>query len=181
MQAGSRARRLFLPVQPYDLATVISTCTLKFWIMPGFGYTGPTDDELAETPALPLRRVRSRRGKRRATQASETYRFWTSLNPLPRPTIVDVRHGLQALLPWTILPAAANNWRGVMARKYIDCREFPNDAKCTLAISGTEREVLDAAVMHAVSVHGHEDAPELRETLRGMLKDTPETRAPATA
>ena len=46
-----------------------------------------------------------------------------------------------------------------MARKYIDCREFPNEANCTLAISGAEQEVLDAAVMHAVSVHGHEDAP----------------------
>jgi predicted small metal-binding protein len=66
-----------------------------------------------------------------------------------------------------------------MARKYIDCREFPNEANCTLAISGTEQEVLDAAVMHAVSVHGHENAPELRETLRGMLKDAPETRAAA--
>jgi predicted small metal-binding protein len=65
----------------------------------------------------------------------------------------------------------------VMARKYIDCREFPNEANCTLAISGTEQEVLDIAVMHAVSVHGHEDAPELREKLRGLLKDAPEARA----
>ena len=66
-----------------------------------------------------------------------------------------------------------------MARKYIDCREFPNDENCTLAISGTEQEVLDAAIMHAVIVHGHDAAPELRETLRGMLKDAPETRAVA--
>jgi predicted small metal-binding protein len=64
-----------------------------------------------------------------------------------------------------------------MARKYIDCREFPSEANCTLAISGTEQEVLDIAVMHAVSVHGHEDTPELREKLRGLLKDAPETRA----
>jgi predicted small metal-binding protein len=66
-----------------------------------------------------------------------------------------------------------------MARKYIDCRDFPSDKNCTLAISGSEAEVLDAAVMHAVSVHGHEKSPELRETLRGMLKDAPETRAVA--
>jgi hypothetical protein len=66
-----------------------------------------------------------------------------------------------------------------MARKYIDCREFPNDANCTLTISGTENEVLDAAVTHAVSVHGHEDVPELRDQLRGMLKDEPQTRAVA--
>jgi hypothetical protein len=64
-----------------------------------------------------------------------------------------------------------------MARKYIDCRDFPNEANCTLAISGTEQEVLDIAVLHAVTVHGHEDAPELREKLRGLLKDAPEARA----
>jgi hypothetical protein len=66
-----------------------------------------------------------------------------------------------------------------MARKYIDCREFPNEANCTLAISGMEKEVLDAAVQHAISVHGHQNGPELRETLRGMLKDMPEARTAA--
>jgi predicted small metal-binding protein len=66
-----------------------------------------------------------------------------------------------------------------MTRKYIDCSEYPNEANCTLAIYGAEEEVLDAAVMHAVSVHGHEAAPELRETLRGMLKDAPDARAAA--
>lgn len=30
--------------------------------------------------------------------------------------------------------------------------------------------VLDAAVLHAVSVHGHENTPELREQIRQMLK-----------
>jgi predicted small metal-binding protein len=66
-----------------------------------------------------------------------------------------------------------------MTRKYIDCRELPNEANCTLQISGTEDEVLDAAVLHAVSVHGHKSGPELRETLRGMLKDVPDTGAAA--
>ena len=66
-----------------------------------------------------------------------------------------------------------------MARKYIDCREFPNEANCTLSMSGAEQEVLDAAVMHAISVHGHEDVPELREQLRGLLKDAPETAVAA--
>jgi Protein of unknown function (DUF1059) len=64
-----------------------------------------------------------------------------------------------------------------MARKYIDCREFPSESGCTLAIFGTEEEVLDAAVTHAINVHHHEDTPELREQLRGLLKDAPETRA----
>jgi predicted small metal-binding protein len=66
-----------------------------------------------------------------------------------------------------------------MARKYIDCSELPNDKNCTLQISGTEDEVLDAAVLHAVSVHGHKSSPELRETLRGMLKDAPQSRPAA--
>jgi predicted small metal-binding protein len=38
-------------------------------------------------------------------------------------------------------------------------------------MSGTEEEVLDAAVQHAVSVHGHAKSPELREQLKSMLKD----------
>lgn len=56
-------------------------------------------------------------------------------------------------------------------RKSVDCREYPSDKGCTLKLSGTEEEVLDAAVQHAVAVHGHENTPEFREQLRSMLKD----------
>lgn len=56
-------------------------------------------------------------------------------------------------------------------RKSIDCRHYPSDKNCTLKISGTENEVLDAAVQHAVSTHGHKNSPELREQLKSMLKD----------
>lgn len=58
-----------------------------------------------------------------------------------------------------------------MARKMIDCRSVPSDIGCTLTIAGQEEEVLDAAVAHAVAKHGHEDTPELRETLRAGLTD----------
>ena len=51
-----------------------------------------------------------------------------------------------------------------MARKYVDCREIPSDTNCTIAISAdTEDEVLEAAVQHAMAVHGHEDNAELRD------------------
>ena len=40
-----------------------------------------------------------------------------------------------------------------------------------LKMSGTEQEVLDAAVEHAVSAHGHKNSPELREQIKSMLKD----------
>ena len=56
-------------------------------------------------------------------------------------------------------------------RKSVDCREYPSEKNCSLKISGTEDEVLDAAVQHAVSAHGHENNAELREQLRQSLKN----------
>ncbi len=56
-------------------------------------------------------------------------------------------------------------------RKSIDCRNYPSDKNCTLKMSGTEKEVLDAAVQHAVSAHGHANSPELRNQIKSMLKD----------
>jgi hypothetical protein len=56
-------------------------------------------------------------------------------------------------------------------RKSIDCRDYPSEKNCSLKISGTEEEVLQAAVQHAVSVHGHENSADLRDQIRSMLKD----------
>ena len=56
-------------------------------------------------------------------------------------------------------------------RKVVDCRDFPSDMNCSLAISGEEAEVVKAASEHAVSVHGHDDTPELRDQIRSTLKD----------
>ena len=59
-----------------------------------------------------------------------------------------------------------------MNRKYIDCREYPSDIGCTVAISAdTDEELLEAAVQHAVSVHEHEDTPELRQQLTAMFRE----------
>ena len=58
-----------------------------------------------------------------------------------------------------------------MPRKIADCRDFPSESNCTLAISGEEEEVVRAAAVHAADVHGHRDTPELRQQIRGMLKD----------
>jgi predicted small metal-binding protein len=55
-------------------------------------------------------------------------------------------------------------------RKAIDCREHPSESGCTLRLEGKEEEVLDAAVNHAITTHGHTDNPELREHIRGLLK-----------
>lgn len=57
-------------------------------------------------------------------------------------------------------------------RKSIDCRDYPSEKNCSLKISGTENEVLDAAVEHAGSAHGHQKSPELRDQLKSMLKDS---------
>lgn len=58
-----------------------------------------------------------------------------------------------------------------MTRKIIDCREFPSDSRCAIAISAdTEDELVNAAAHHAVEVHGHEDSPELRAQLRQAVR-----------
>jgi len=56
-------------------------------------------------------------------------------------------------------------------RKFIDCRLYPSEKNCSLKISGTEEEVLDAATQHAASAHGHKNDPALREQLKGLLQD----------
>ncbi|MGX4641780.1 DUF1059 domain-containing protein [Massilia sp. SYSU DXS3249] len=59
-----------------------------------------------------------------------------------------------------------------MARKYIDCREFPSDTKCSVTIAAdSEQELMEVAVQHAVSVHGHRDTPELRQQLKGTMHE----------
>jgi predicted small metal-binding protein len=64
------------------------------------------------------------------------------------------------------------SFHGGAMRKHIDCREFPSDINCTLAMSAdSENELLDAAVQHAVKLHGHNDSPEFRDMLRKILRD----------
>jgi len=58
-----------------------------------------------------------------------------------------------------------------MARRFIDCREHPSENNCTVAISADDdRELLEAAVQHAVSVHGHKDSPQLRQQIGSLIK-----------
>jgi predicted small metal-binding protein len=70
-----------------------------------------------------------------------------------------------------------------MGRKFIDCRELPSEMNCSIAISAdAEGELLEAAVQHAVTVHGHQDTPELRDQIRGAIKDgMPSEKAPGRA
>lgn len=62
-----------------------------------------------------------------------------------------------------------------MPRQYVDCREVPSEMHCTITIAADSREeLLDAAVQHAVAVHGHEDSPDLREMIAsGVHEGTP--------
>ena len=66
-----------------------------------------------------------------------------------------------------------------MTRKYIDCREYPSVNKCSVALSAdSDAELLEAAVQHAVSVHEHQDTPELRSQLTQLFKEgTPPVKA----
>ncbi|HEY3132569.1 MAG TPA: DUF1059 domain-containing protein [Acidobacteriota bacterium] len=42
---------------------------------------------------------------------------------------------------------------------------------CSLTVSGTEKDVVDAVVLHAVAAHGQKDSPQFREQVRSMLED----------
>ena len=64
-------------------------------------------------------------------------------------------------------------------RKSIDCRDYPSDINCTVAVSADSAEVLlDLAAAHAVAAHGHTDTPEFRAVLREMLRDVPDDSVP---
>jgi predicted small metal-binding protein len=59
-----------------------------------------------------------------------------------------------------------------MARKFIDCREYPSEMNCTIAISAdSDAELIEAAAQHAVVVHKHADSSELRSSLRSIVKE----------
>jgi predicted small metal-binding protein len=59
-----------------------------------------------------------------------------------------------------------------MGRKYVDCRQFPSEKNCSVAISAdSEKELMEVAVQHAVAVHGHKDTPEFRGQLKQAFKD----------
>lgn len=68
-----------------------------------------------------------------------------------------------------------------MGRKYVDCREFPSEMNCSVALSAdTDEELLEAAVQHAMAVHHHEDSPELRQQISTLFKEgTPPVERPA--
>ncbi|MEJ0004008.1 MAG: DUF1059 domain-containing protein [Pararobbsia sp.] len=67
-----------------------------------------------------------------------------------------------------------------MTRQYIDCREFPSEMHCSIALSAdSENELLEAAVQHAVTVHKHTDSPALRSQLKTLFHSgTPPMEAP---
>jgi predicted small metal-binding protein len=74
------------------------------------------------------------------------------------------RRGLRVL-------AAGAGMEENMARMVIDCREFPSEMNCTVSIAAdTERELVEAAVQHAVAVHGHTDNAELRGLIRQAIR-----------
>ena len=59
-----------------------------------------------------------------------------------------------------------------MARFHVDCRNYPSEMNCTVAlVADTEKELLEAAVQHAVAVHKHKDTPEFRAELRKIIRE----------
>lgn len=58
-----------------------------------------------------------------------------------------------------------------MARMFVDCRQYPSEMNCSVSIAAdTKKELIDAAVQHAVAVHGHQDSPDLREQIGKIIQ-----------
>ncbi len=56
-------------------------------------------------------------------------------------------------------------------RYRLDCGKVPSESGCALVMEGPREDLLDAAVEHARSKHGHtEPAEELREHIRPHLE-----------
>jgi predicted small metal-binding protein len=59
-----------------------------------------------------------------------------------------------------------------MLRKSIDCREYPGDVKCSVALSAdSEDELLEAAMQHLTAVHKYKDTKDVREMIRNGITD----------
>lgn len=59
-----------------------------------------------------------------------------------------------------------------MTRYYIDCRDYPGDVKCTVALAAdTKEELLEAVVEHGAKVHGYKDTREFREKIVKEFKE----------
>ena len=56
-------------------------------------------------------------------------------------------------------------------RKMVDCRKMPSEMNCSVKISAdNEKELLEASIQHAVSVHGEKDTPHLREQIIASME-----------
>lgn len=59
-----------------------------------------------------------------------------------------------------------------MSRYYVDCRDYPGDVKCSVALAAdTKEELLEAVCMHGSKVHGYDDTPEFREKIVKEFKE----------
>lgn len=54
-----------------------------------------------------------------------------------------------------------------------DCGKMPSESNCQLVMLAPESQrddLVDAGVEHAISKHGHKDAPELRDGVDSMIE-----------
>ena len=61
-----------------------------------------------------------------------------------------------------------------MERFCIDCRNYPGDVKCSVALSAdSKEELLEAVLQHGIKVHDYEDTPYFREYIVKEFKKGP--------
>ncbi len=60
-----------------------------------------------------------------------------------------------------------------MAQQFIFCRDYIDDADCSVVIGAeTLEELMETAIEHAHVTHAQEDTPALRAQIRENVRDT---------
>jgi len=60
-------------------------------------------------------------------------------------------------------------------RVVVDCRTSPQGDGCSLSVEGTETEVLETIMPHAVSRHKMTDNDESRNAIKSLMKEVVST------
>ena len=56
-------------------------------------------------------------------------------------------------------------------RVVIDCRTSPQGDGCSVSVEGTEEEVMNTIIPHAIKRHAMQDNDETRTALKSLMKE----------
>ena len=59
-----------------------------------------------------------------------------------------------------------------MGRKYVDCQDLSGDSHCTTTlVADSNNELMEAAIKHAINVHGLANTSDFRKQVSSHIKE----------